>query len=74
MAQGGLDDETDPLISSAVNIKNDDTETFIYTNMNNAINLIDVEEMDIPQRMRINDNQIELNPFKQTNENNIQNK
>lgn len=63
MAQGGLVDEIDPLISSAVNIKNDDSETFIYSNMNNAINLIDVEEMDIPQRMRINDNQIDLNPF-----------
>lgn len=42
--------------------------------MNNAINLIDVEYTDIPQRMHIKDYQIDLNSFQQTNDNNFQNK
>jgi hypothetical protein len=65
IAQGGLVDEGDPLLTSAVELEDDVSKVIIYEDMNYAINMVDVEEdVEIPRRRRGTEDQInDSNPF-----------
>lgn len=60
-------EEGDPILSSAVEIAEDVSKVLVYENMNNAINVIDVEDymhQKIPRHRQNTDDQInDSNPF-----------
>tara|TARA_B110000285_G_C15044243_1_gene573423 strand:- start:836 stop:1219 length:384 start_codon:yes stop_codon:yes gene_type:complete len=73
IAQGGLVDEGAPLLSSAVDLEEDVSKVIMYDDMNNAINVIDVGDMEIPRRRRNTGDQVnDSNPFQPTSDNEFQ--